>query len=288
MSPTEPRVIQRVDELQSWSDEVRASGRRVALVPTLGALHEGHLSLVRLAAEHAERVVVSIFVNPTQFGPNEDLGRYPRDLEGDVSRLRALGVDAVFTPEVEEMYPDGVPTWVEVDASLTRGLCGRYRPTHFRGVTTVVARLFNAARPHFAVFGEKDYQQLVVIQHMTRALRFGVEIVPGPTVREPDGVAMSSRNLYLSPEARVQARSLNASLNEARRWVREGSREADSLIGVVRGRIEKQPLAEVQYVEVVDPRTLAPLNRIEGDARMALAVVFGGTRLIDNTLLEAG
>ncbi len=286
MSPTDPRIIQRVEELQRWSDEVRASGRRVALVPTMGALHEGHLSLVRLAAEHAERVVVSIFVNPTQFGPNEDLECYPRDLEGDVSRLRALGVDAVFAPEVEEMYPDGTPTWVEVDASLTCGLCGRYRRTHFRGVTTVVARLFNAARPHFAVFGEKDYQQLVVIRQMARDLHFDIDVIGGPTVREPDGLALSSRNAYLKPGARQQARALNAALHEVRELTRAGERDPRRLEAAARCRLEKEPLAEIEYIELRDAETLEPVHHLQRKAVMALAVHFEGTRLIDNTILE--
>ena len=286
MSPTDPLIIRSVGELQRWSDEQRAAGRRVGLVPTMGGLHEGHLSLVRLAARHAQRVIVSIFVNPTQFGPGEDLESYPRDLEGDVARLRPHGVDVVFAPEVEDIYPEGAPSWVEVDESLTGGLCGRHRPGHFRGVTTVVARLFHAAKPHIAVFGEKDYQQLVIVGHMTRALRFDVEIVPGPTVREPDGLAMSSRNVYLSADARGQARVLNAALHQARRLVSDGELDARYLAGIVRDDIEKQPLARVQYVEIVHPETLAPVDQIEGEAVLAVAVLFEGTRLIDNTLLE--
>ena len=286
MSPTEPLVISEVRALQRWSDEMRCRGRRIGLVPTMGALHEGHLSLVRLAREHADRVVVSIFVNPTQFGEGEDLQAYPRDLSADLSKLTALGVDVVFAPSVEEMYPRGVaPTWVDVE-QLTRGLCGRSRPGHFRGVSTVVARLFHAARPDVAVFGQKDYQQLQVVRAMSDALLFGVEIVSGPTVREPDGLAMSSRNAYLGEDARVQARCLNAALLEARGLFRDGERDAAYLVDVARRRIEKEDAAEIQYVELCDARTLEPLGEIRGPAVLALAVFIEGTRLIDNTLLD--
>ncbi|MEE9281514.1 MAG: pantoate--beta-alanine ligase [Myxococcota bacterium] len=286
MSRTEPRTIRAVRELQDWSDEVRRAGRRVALVPTMGALHEGHLSLVRLAHEHAERIVVSIFINPAQFGPGEDLATYPRDMAGDMARLSALGVDVVFTPTTEEMYPPGVPpTWVEVEG-LTRGLCGRSRPGHFRGVTSVVARLFNAARPHVAIFGQKDYQQLLVVRAMSQALHLGVEIVAAPTVREPDGLAMSSRNAYLEPAARQQASSLNAALHEARQLFHEGARDARALVAAARRRIAKEPLAEIQYLELCDADTLEPLEKIQARAVMALAVTIDGTRLIDNVLLE--
>ncbi len=286
MSPTEPLVISEVRALQRWSDEMRCRGRRIGLVPTMGALHEGHLSLVRLAREHADRVVVSIFVNPTQFGEGEDLQAYPRDLSADLSKLTTLGVDVVFAPSVAEMHPRGVaPTWVDVE-QLTRGLCGRSRPGHFRGVSTVVARLFHAARPDVAVFGQKDYQQLQVVRAMSDALLFGVEIVSGPTVREPDGLAMSSRNAYLGEDARVQARCLNAALLEARGLFRDGERDAAYLVDVARRRIEKEDAAEIQYVELCDARTLEPLGEIRGPAVLALAVFIEGTRLIDNTLLD--
>ncbi len=286
MSPTEPLVVSEVRALQRWSDETRCGGRRMGLVPTMGALHEGHLSLVRLAREYADRVVVSIFVNPTQFGEGEDLQGYPRDLSADLAKLTALGVDVVFAPSVAEMYPAGVaPTWVDVE-QLTRGLCGRSRPGHFRGVTTVVARLFHAARPDVAVFGQKDYPQLQVVRAMSDALLFGVEIVAGPTVREPDGLAMSSRNAYLGEDARVQARCLNAALLEARRLFRDGERDAAYLVDVARRRIEKEDAAEIEYVELCDARTLEPVGEIRGAAVLALAVFFDGTRLIDNTLLE--
>ena len=286
MSPTEPQIITEVRKLQRWADGIRADGRRIALVPTMGALHEGHLSLVRLAQARADRVVVSIFVNPTQFGPKEDLEHYPRDLAGDLSKLRGRGVDVVFTPNVREMYPEGDATWVEVER-LSEGMCGRHRPGHFRGVTTVVARLFNAARPHVALFGEKDYQQLVLIRRMARDLLFDLEIVAGPTVREPDGLAMSSRNAFLTPEARQQARALNAALHEVRELVRSGELDAERLLAAARNRIEKEPLAEIDYIEIRDAETLEPLGRLDRRAVMGLAVRFAATRLIDNTILEA-
>jgi pantoate--beta-alanine ligase len=286
LNPIDPLLIKSVAELQRWSDSTRALGRRIALVPTMGALHEGHLSLVRVGYRHADRVVVSIFVNPTQFGPAEDFARYPRDLARDVELLRKVGADVVFAPPVEEIYPGGDATWVEVER-LTSNLCGRSRPGHFRGVTTVVARLLNAARPHLAVFGEKDYQQLAVIRRMARDLAFGVEIVGGPIVREPDGLAMSSRNAFLSPRARQQATGLHAALHEARALVRAGVRDAAALCHEARRRIEKEPLAEVDYVELVDAETLEPLREVGAPAVLALAVRFEGTRLIDNTLFEA-
>jgi pantoate--beta-alanine ligase len=285
VSQGRPRVIERVRELQLWADGVRGSGGRIALVPTMGALHEGHLSLVRIAHDHADRVVVSIFVNPTQFGPSEDLERYPRDLAGDLGKLRRLPVDLVFAPSAEEVYPSDDASWVEVER-LTSGLCGRARPGHFRGVTTVVARLFHAAKPHVAVFGEKDYQQLTVIRRMARDLHFDVEIVAGPIVREPDGLALSSRNALLSSEGRRQAVCLHRALLEARRLFAQGERDARRLIHAARARIEKEPLAEIDYVELCDSRDLRALARAEPPALLALAVRFGGTRLIDNTVLD--
>jgi len=284
-SPTGPRIIREVRELQRWADGERASGRRIALVPTMGALHEGHLSLVRRARACVDRVVASVFVNPTQFGPGEDFDRYPRDLDGDAAKLGRSGCDVVFAPSAGEMYPDGDCTWVEVEG-LTDGLCGRDRPGHFRGVTTVVTRLLNAAKPHIAIFGEKDYQQLVVIRRLVRDLHIDVDIVAGPTVREPDGVAMSSRNALLERSHREQACALNAALAEARDLYGAGERDATRLMSVARQRVEKEPDARVDYVELRCAETLAPLERIDRPAVLALAVRFGATRLIDNTTLE--
>ena len=285
MSPTELQVIRRVDELQRWSDGMRAMQRRVALVPTMGALHEGHLSLVRLARTHADRVIVSVFVNPTQFGPGEDFERYPRTLDTDLARLRGAGVDVAFVPSVQELYPAAAATWVEVE-QLSDGMCGASRSGHFRGVTSVVARLFNAAKPHFAVFGEKDYQQLVVIRRMTQDLCFDVEILAGPTVREPDGLAMSSRNAYLTSDARQQARALNAALHEVRELVRAGVRDGRALVENARRRLEKEPLARIEYIELRDAESLELLERVDRRAVLGLAVEIAGIRLIDNTVLE--
>lgn len=286
MSPTEPRIIREVRELQRWADKARAHGRRIALVPTMGGLHEGHLSLVRIAQVQADRVVLSIFVNPAQFGPGEDYGQYPRDLTADLAKLRTVGVDVVFAPDAEEMYPEGNATLVEVER-LSEGMCGRGRPGHFRGVASVVTRLLIAAKPDVAVFGEKDYQQLALIRRMTRDLLFDLEIIGGPTVREPDGLAMSSRNVYLSADARQQARGLNAALHEARQLVRSGERDVRRLVAAARNRLEKEPLAQVEYIEVRDAESLEPLERVARRAVMGLAVHFEGTRLIDNTILEA-
>jgi pantoate--beta-alanine ligase len=280
-------VIRGVRELQQWSDGMRRAGRRIALVPTMGALHTGHLSLVRLAHQHADRVIVSIFVNPTQFGPSEDFERYPRDLPGDVAKLKSVSTDVVFAPAVADMYPDGNATWVDVER-LTEPMCGRSRVGHFRGVTTIVARLLNAAKPHVAVFGEKDYQQCAVIQRMVRDLLLDVEIIAAPTVREPDGLAMSSRNAYLRPEARQQATALNAALHDARQLFRAGIRDARALIHAARRRIRKEPLAEIEYIELVDGETLEPVVEAGARSVLALAVRFEGTRLIDNTVLEVG
>jgi len=288
MNPIEPIVIGTVRELQSWADGMRRSGRRVALVPTMGALHTGHLSLVRAARQYADRVVVSIFVNPTQFGPQEDFERYPRDLSADVQKLKGVSADVVFAPSVSEMYPDGNATWVDVEGTLTEGLCGRSRPGHFRGVTTIVLRLLHAAKPHVAFFGEKDYQQYVVIRRMVRDQLLDVEILAAPTVREPDGLAMSSRNAYLRPEARQQAIALNAALHDVRQLFRSGIRDARSLIHAARRRIRKEPLAEIEYIELRDADTLEPIIEVEGRGVLALAVRFEGTRLIDNTVLEVG
>ena len=286
MSPTDPLIVRSVRALRARVEAERATGTRVALVPTMGALHEGHLSLVRLAREHAAWVIVSVFVNPTQFGPGEDFERYPRELDADVAALAGAGADCVFAPEVGEMYPAGDATRVRVER-LTRGLCGRARPGHFEGVTTVVARLLNAARPHVAVFGQKDFQQLVAIRRMVRDLLFDVEVIGAPTVREPDGLAMSSRNAYLGVEARKQAPALYAALLDALKRVRAGNTCAADLVATARRRVSKEPLAEIDYIELRDAETLEPVERVERPAVLALAVRFEGARLIDNLVLEA-
>lgn len=257
----------------------------MGLVPTMGALHEGHLSLIRAARADNDVVAVSIFVNPTQFGPREDLDRYPRDLEGDSVLCADAGADLIFCPSAEEMYPEPYSTWVEVEG-LTDGLCGRSRPGHFRGVCTVVSKLLNICGPDRAYFGEKDVQQLAVVTRMVRNLDFPVEIVPCPTVRESDGLAMSSRNARLSPEERAQAPVLYRALRAACDRVRAGERDAAALERLIRSILAEAPLGEVDYVEIVDAGDLRPVTTLSGQTVMALAVRFGDTRLIDNVKVD--
>jgi pantoate--beta-alanine ligase len=265
------------------ADAMRRDGRRLALVPTMGFLHAGHLSLMEAARARADVVLVSIFVNPTQFGPAEDLARYPRDLPGDLAKCAAVGVDLVFHPAAEEMYPPGHQTFVEV-TDLSRGLCGDRRPGHFRGVATVVTQLFALARPQVALFGEKDYQQLLVVRRLAEDLHLGVEVVGMPIVREPDGLAMSSRNAYLAPAERGRARSLWRGLEAAREEFRGGVREAAQLTGRVREELRRSEVRE-DYVEVVDAGTLRTLPSVDRPARMLVAAFVGKTRLIDNVAL---
>ena len=256
----------------------------VGLVPTMGYLHEGHLSLVRSAREECEHVVVSIFVNPTQFGPSEDLSSYPRDLDRDLSLIEPLGTDLVWMPTAEMMYPDGYQTWVEVEA-MTRPLEGAMRPGHFRGVTTVVAKLFNGVQPHKAYFGQKDAQQAAVIRQMTRDLNFPVKIVVCPIIREPDGLTMSSRNVYLDPEQRKAATVLYRSLTGAKEAYERGERDAENLREIMEELLASEPLAHAQYVSCTDYDTLEELDTVKGKALLSMAVFIGKTRLIDNIVL---
>jgi len=276
------RVLRTPAELSEWTEAARREGRRVGLVPTMGFLHRGHLSLMEACRGRADLTAVSIFVNPTQFGPNEDLARYPRDLEGDLKKCRETGVDVVFAPESGAMYPAGHRTFVEV-AQLQDGLCGARRPGHFRGVATVVTQLFALARPHLAVFGEKDWQQLQIIRRLAVDLHLGVEVVGMPIVRQADGLAMSSRNAYLSPVERTRALALSRGLGAARaRWA-AGERQADVLREAARAELRAAEVRE-DYVELVTPDTLEPLARAErADARLLVAGFVGTTRLIDNT-----
>jgi len=288
-------VVRTNRELQQRSDAMRASGRRVALVPTMGALHEGHLSLVAEGRARADEVWVSIFVNPTQFNEASDLDAYPRTWEADLAACEAAGVDLVFAPTVSEMYPDGADTTVQAGA-LSRPLCGSARPGHFDGVTTIVSKLLLAAKPHVAVFGEKDFQQLAVIRRMVCDLNFDVEVIGGATIREPDGLALSSRNLRLDAEARAQAVVLARALEAADDAVASGEREAETILALVRREIEKAPRAVIDYAELRDPDSLEPAPaRLEGPTLLALAVLLtpadGDTddavRLIDNRMLCA-
>ncbi|MFA4044031.1 MAG: hypothetical protein HZRFUVUK_000814 [Candidatus Fervidibacterota bacterium] len=279
------KVITSVSEMQECAMKLRSEGKVIGFVPTMGYFHEGHLSLMRRARNECDIVVVSIFVNPIQFGPGEDYERYPRDVERDLKMAEGVGVDIVFCPSVEEMYPEGYATYVNVER-LTEGLCGAFRPGHFRGVTTVVTKLFNIVMPHKAYFGEKDYQQLVVIKRMVKDLNFPIEIVPCPTIRESDGLAMSSRNVYLSQEEREAALSLYRSLMTAKVLFEKGERNASVLRKVVEEGLCSSELVKPQYVEVVDAETLEPIERIERDAVIAVAAFVGKARLIDNVILR--
>ncbi len=276
-------VIDSPARMRELSDTFREAAPPLGLVPTMGALHEGHLSLIRRAVSECASAVVSIFVNPAQFGPGEDLDTYPHTFEKDLEVCREEGVSAVYAPSVGQMYAKGFDTWVEVP-SLASGLCGPCRPGHFRGVATVVAKLFSACKPDRAYFGEKDYQQLVLIRRMARDLDMGVEIVSCPTVREKDGVAMSSRNVNLRREERENSRSLSRGLFRARELLGEGEARAAVLIQAAREELTKA-CVEIDYVEVVDSETLAPLETVQGSCRMVMAAKIGATRLIDNISL---
>ncbi len=279
------KIIRTVRDMHSYADSVRSRGATIALVPTMGYLHEGHLSLMRLAKAKADTLVVSVFVNPRQFGPGEDFEDYPRDWGRDSELLVSVGTDCAFVPDVEQMYPEGYQTSVAV-RDITKNLCGRTRPSHFEGVTTVVAKLFDCTKPHCAVFGQKDFQQLMVIRRMVTDLNMDIEIIGAPIVRESDGIAMSSRNTYLSPEQRAAARCLSQALFDARDLFSEGERRAEVLLDRVTSSIDAEPLAEIDYVQLCDVATLTDIDRIEKDAVLAAAVYFGQARLIDNVVLE--
>jgi pantoate--beta-alanine ligase len=286
------QLIQTAALMQAFADEHRRAGRRLALVPTMGALHDGHLALVQEARRLCDQVVVSIFVNPTQFGPNEDYQAYPRTLEHDLHMLEAAGgVDGVFAPPEGEVYPFGVDhvrCWVQIE-QLDEHLCGRFRPGHFRGVTTVVSKLFTLCKPHVAVFGLKDAQQFLILKRMVRELHFDVELVGGTTVREEDGLAMSSRNLYLSPDERAQAVVLSRAASAARRHVEGGEADAVAIKRAMQAVLAEAPGARVQYAEVVDTEYIQPVERINPGQEVlsAVAVFFGKTRLIDNAFARA-
>jgi len=282
----EMEVIQKPEEMQKRSLELRSQGKTIGFVPTMGYFHEGHLSLMRRARQECDVVVISIYVNPLQFGPREDFDRYPRDLQRDLKMAEEVGVDIVFAPSDEDMYPEGYQTFVEV-TELTRSLEGFYRPGHFRGVTTVVAKLFNIVLPHKAYFGEKDFQQLRVVQRMVRDLNFPIEIVPCPTVRETDGLAMSSRNTYLNPEERKAATVLHQALKAADELFKSGERNVANLKAKVWEVLAMEPLARPQYVEIVDTQTLEPVFIVDRPAVILLAVFIGQARLIDEWVLQS-
>ncbi len=279
------QVIASVFDMQSTAENLRSKDQLIGLVPTMGALHEGHLSLVRLAKERADTVIVSIFVNPTQFGPNEDFAKYPRDLARDVELCEKAGVDYVFAPTVEEMYPKGYSTFVSEEL-ISRPLCGITRPNHFRGVTTVVAKLFNIVRPDIAIFGQKDAQQVAVIKKMVNDLHFCIDVVTAPTLREADGVAMSSRNRYLSGNEREDAQVIYRALQRAKEMVDSGVRNTDRLIAEATHLLSSRRRIRIIYVSIVDRCTMdAAREVLPGKAMMAIAVWVDEVRLIDNMLL---
>ena len=280
------KVIPTVEQMQERAESLRREGRLIACVPTMGFLHDGHLSLMRIAKKRADVLVVSIFVNPAQFGPEEDFETYPRNLERDIELCAKEDVDIVFTPKTGALYPDGFQSYVKLE-HLPHHLCGLSRPVFFTGVATVVSKLFNIVRPHIAVFGEKDYQQLLVIRRMVQDLNFNTEIIGGPIVREKDGLAMSSRNAYLTPDLRPAALTLYRSLLLARKRVESGERDAARILKEVRDLITAQPETDIDYLSICDPETLIDVARIDRPALMALAVKVGKTRLIDNTILAA-
>ncbi len=280
--------LSTVKEVQAWSAGLWATGKRLALVPTMGFLHDGHLSLMREGGKRADVVATTIFVNPTQFGPKEDLSRYPRDLQGDLAKCEQAGVSVVFTPDPAEIYPADYQTFVEV-TEVTQGLCGEKRPGHFRGVATVVTKLLAMFRPHLALFGEKDYQQLQVLTRLNADLNLGVEIVGMPTVREADGLAMSSRNALLGPADRPRALALSQGLKAAQRLAAAGEQSVERLQAAMRAPLEQAGL-RVDYVAVVNAHSLKPLLRLEAGvpARALVAAFVGATRLIDNVGVGPG
>jgi pantoate--beta-alanine ligase len=279
------QILRSVNELRAWSRTARMAGKTIGLVPTMGALHAGHASLIRAASERTQAVAVSIFVNPTQFGPNEDYARYPRTFDADCALAESLGADVVFAPSVEEMYPLGAETFVEVEQISDR-LDGKSRPGHFRGVATVVAKLFIAAEPDFAFFGQKDAAQVSVLRRMIADLRMGLDLVVCPIVREEDGLALSSRNVYLSAEQRKQALVLSRSLRAVKQLVATGERDAEKLAAAARAVFAGEPAVRVDYIALVDWSTLEPVEMAAPGTLYAVAAWVGETRLIDNTILS--
>lgn len=280
------KIATTIAEVRAQVREWKQQGLTVGLVPTMGYLHEGHASLVKTSVQQCDRTVASVFLNPTQFGPGEDLETYPRDFEHDCALLTECDCDMVFHPEVSEMYPDGFATFVEVQSEMPRQLCGKTRPIHFRGVCTVVSKLFNIVTPDKAFFGQKDAQQLAIIRRMVLDLSMGIEIVGCPIIREADGLAKSSRNTYLSAEERKAALVLSRAVKLGQELVRNGEKNADAIVNAMRALIEQEPLARIDYVSAVDGLTMLPVHEINGGELIAMAVYIGKTRLIDNFSVE--
>ncbi|MBL7107521.1 MAG: pantoate--beta-alanine ligase [Phycisphaerae bacterium] len=278
-------VIQTINEVKSLVKKARSDGKTIGFVPTMGALHEGHLSLIRAANEKCDFVVVSIFVNPTQFGPSEDLDKYPRPIEKDIELCEKNNVDLVFNPAVEQMYKQQNLTWVNVE-KITECLCGSSRPNHFRGVTTVCAKLFNIVKPDFAFFGQKDAQQAVVIKRMVCDLNMDLEIVVCPIVRAADGLALSSRNAYLTPEQRKDAALLYKSLQNCRQLIEKGEKNSQTITDQIRTTLSESPLIKVEYISIVDFHSLEDIGRVSAGTLIAVAIRIANTRLIDNILVD--
>jgi len=274
-------IINTIQDMQSYSEHHRLQGQKIAFVPTMGYFHEGHMNLMREGRRRADTLVISIFINPTQFGPGEDFERYPRDFDRDRSMAETIPVEAIYYPLKDEMYPAGYQTYVQLE-QLPQNLCGISRPGHFRGVATVCAKLFNTVKPHWAIFGKKDYQQYAVIKRMVADLNMDLEVIGIPTTREPDGLAMSSRNVYLSEEERTSSLSLSRSLAMAKDMHAAGERDAGKIIRTLSNHITSQPYTKIDYIKICDANTLQDIPFIEGDSVLAIAVYVGKTRLIDN------
>ncbi len=279
------KIIKSCSEIQKFCNSARYEGKTIGFVPTMGFLHEGHLSLMRRSRAENDLSVISIFVNPTQFGPGEDYSTYPRDLERDSEMAESVGVDVIFTPEVKDMYPNGYATFVNVEG-LTNKMCGISRPTHFRGVTTVVSKLFNLVHPNRAYFGQKDAQQAIVIKRMTEDLNFDIQIIVMPIVREQDGLAMSSRNKYLNTEERKASLVLSQSLFLAQKLISQGNTDTKEIYNLIKDKISSEPLAKIDYIAIVDANNLEEVDKIKKNTLIALAVFIGRTRLIDNIIIE--
>ncbi len=278
------KIVDNVKDMQALSTRIKKEGRIISFVPTMGALHEGHLSLMQVAQEKGDFLVVSIFANPTQFGPNEDFNKYTRDLEGDIEKVSEIGVDVVFSPDVNEIYPEGFETYVEVQ-ELQKPLCGQFRPGHFKGVATVVLKLFNIVKPDIAVFGEKDYQQLLIIKKMVRDLHLEIVIIGMPIIREEDGLALSSRNAYLSHEDRARALALSQLLREIEKRFKEGNKNTNDLVQYGIEILNKSSITDIDYLEIRNGHTLESKKEAQPGDLIAIAARIGNTRLIDNTKL---
>jgi len=278
------RIVNKVKYMRDLSNKIRKDGKTISLVPTMGALHEAHLSLVTEAKRKADVCVVSIFVNPTQFGPGEDYDKYTRDLNGDLGKLKNIGADIVFTPEVDEIYHQGFQTYVEV-SELEKHLCGPFRNGHFRGVATVVLKLFNIVKPHVSIFGEKDFQQLKIVQKMVRDLNLEIKILPSPIIREKHGLAISSRNSYLSPRQKISASGVFKALSEIKKEFDWGCKISKKIIESGRKILEQSSITDIDYMDICDPETLQSREIAESGDLLAIAVRLGGTRLIDNIRL---